>query len=72
MIELFRSNDPVLLSYVQALFKDAGVRFIVLDAHTSIVEGSIGAIQRRLMVARDDEARARRLLREADLGVDQA
>ncbi|MEQ9639777.1 MAG: DUF2007 domain-containing protein [Alphaproteobacteria bacterium] len=71
MVELFRSNDPVLLSYVQALLKDAGIEAVLLDGHTSVLEGSINAIQRRLMVLRDDEAAAKQVLREADLGVGQ-
>jgi hypothetical protein len=37
----------------------------VLDVHTSAVEGSIGAIPRRLAVAQQDEQRARRVLQEA-------
>jgi hypothetical protein len=36
-----------------------------LDSHTSAVEGSIGAIPRRLAVKQEDEARARRVLAEA-------
>ena len=59
------SNDPVRLSFLIALLADAGVTAIVLDTHASIMDGSIGAIPRRLMVAGDDEARARRVLREA-------
>jgi len=69
MIELFRSNDPVLLSFAQALLRDAGIHCVLLDGHTAVLEGSINAIQRRLMVTRDDEAAARRLLRDADLHV---
>jgi hypothetical protein len=38
---------------------------VVLDEHTSIIEGSIGAIQRRIMVEDRDHGRARRLLSEA-------
>ena len=38
---------------------------MVLDNHTSIIEGSAGAIPRRLMVADRDYARAEALLREA-------
>ena len=34
--------------------------------HTSIIEGSIGAIPRRLMVDEDDHARARTLLAAAE------
>ena len=37
----------------------------LLDGHTSAVEGSIGAIPRRLVVATEDEARARQVLKEA-------
>jgi hypothetical protein len=62
---LATSNDPVRLSFLTALLADAGIRSMVLDAHTAAVEGSIGAIPRRLMVADEDEWRARRVLREA-------
>lgn len=66
MRELLRTNDAVRLSWAQAVLTDAGIECLVLDNHTSIVEGSIGAIQRRLMVAEDDEARARSVLRAAE------
>jgi hypothetical protein len=59
------SNDPVRLSFLTALLADAGIEAVVLDLHTSMIEGSIGAIPRRLMVASADEARARRVLAEA-------
>jgi hypothetical protein len=62
---LATSNDPVRLSFLTALLADAGIASVVLDAHTSAVEGSIGAIPRRLVVADADEGRARRVLREA-------
>ena len=59
------SNDPVRLSFLTALLADAGIEAVQLDLHTSMAEGSIGAIQRRLAVATDDEAQARRVLTEA-------
>ena len=59
------SNNLVRLSFVQALLRDAGISAVLLDAHASAVEGSIGAIPRRLVVAEDDEAQALRVLREA-------
>ena len=59
------SNDPVRLSFLTALLADAGIAATVLDAHTSAVEGSIGAIPRRLVVAEKDEWRARQVLRQA-------
>ena len=60
-----RSNDPVRLSFLVALLADAGIAAILLDQHTSIMDGSIGAIPRRLAVAEADAARARRVLAEA-------
>ncbi|HYH17752.1 MAG TPA: DUF2007 domain-containing protein [Azospirillum sp.] len=65
MKELLRTTDIVRLSWVSALLADAGIDAVVFDTHTSILEGSIGAIPRRLMVADADEAEARRVLREA-------
>ncbi|HVH73810.1 MAG TPA: DUF2007 domain-containing protein [Stellaceae bacterium] len=62
MKELLRTNDAVRLSWLQALLRDAGIDSLVLDEHTSLVEGSIGAIQRRLMVAAADHRRARAVL----------
>ncbi len=65
MKELLRTNDVVLLSFASALLRDAAIEPVVLDTHTSILEGSIGAIPRRLMVADDDYAGARALLDDA-------
>ncbi len=62
---LVRSNDSVRLSFLTALLADAGIGSVLLDTHASVVEGSIGAIQRRLAVADEDETRARRLLADA-------
>ena len=61
------SNDPVRLSFVTALLRDAGIEAVLLDAQMSVLEGSIGAIPRRLAVAAQDASMARRILREAGL-----
>jgi hypothetical protein len=66
MKELLRTNDLVRLSWAQALLADAGIECLVLDQHTSLIEGSIGAIQRRLMVDDPDHGRARSVIAEAD------
>lgn len=58
MKELLRTNDPVRLSFLQALLRDSGIESLVLDHHTSLVEGSIGAIPRRLVVTGRDYRRA--------------
>ena len=68
MKELLRTNDLVRLSWVQALLTDAGIECLVLDQHTSLIEGSIAAIQRRLMVDDRDLQRAHVLIAEADTG----
>ena len=65
MKELLRTNDPVRLSWLQALLAGAGIESVILDTNTSIIEGSIGAIQRRLMVTEEDYRRASALLAEA-------
>ena len=66
MKELFRSNDAIRLSWAQALLRGAGIECLVLDHHTSFIEGSIGAIPRRLMVAERDHGRATAVLRAAE------
>lgn len=65
MRELLRTGDPVRLSWITALLAGDGIEALVFDTHMSIVEGSIPAIQRRIMVADDDFDAARRLLDEA-------
>ncbi len=67
MIELLRTNDMVLITAIEAILAEAGVAAIVLDAHTSVIEGSIGAIPRRVMVIDEDAATARRVLRDAGI-----
>ncbi len=64
MRELLRTNDTVRLSWLQAMLASAGIEAVILDTHTSIIEGSIGAIPRRLMVHEDDETRARAVRKE--------
>lgn len=70
MRELLRSTDPVLISFVVSTLASEGIDAVVLDMHTSILEGSIAAIPRRIMVKEGDDARARRLLTEiGDIGL---
>ena len=62
MRELLRTNDLVRLSWATALLQGAGIEAIVLDIHTSVLEGSVSAIQRRLMVIEGDYSRASYLI----------
>ena len=68
MKELLRTNDIVKLSWLEALLADAGIETLVLDLHTSVLEGSLGILPRRLMVIDDDLVRAQRVLRDAGEG----
>ena len=54
MKELLRSNDLVYLSFVMHVLDEAEIEYLLLDNHMSAVEGSIGAIPRRLMVAEEE------------------
>ena len=66
--ELVRTNDPVLVSAVQALLNAAYIPHLLLDQNMSVLEGSIGILPRRIVVNECCIDDARRLLREAGLG----
>jgi hypothetical protein len=68
MVELLRSNDLVLLSFIRALLQSEHIRYVGLDEHMNIMDGNISAIPRRLMVDDADLRRARVLLTDAGLG----
>ena len=67
MEELLRTNDVVLLSWLEALLADAGIDVQVLDMHMSILEGSVGARPRRVVVHDDDAAEARHIMDDANI-----
>jgi hypothetical protein len=66
--ELIRTNDPVLVSAVVAMLDAAEINHVVLDQNMSVLEGSIGILPRRILVADDHVDAARQLLQEAGLG----
>lgn len=68
MKEILRSTNPVQIAFAEALLSGEGITAFVLDVHMSLLEGSIGAIPRRLMVADPDAHRARITL--ADNGLE--
>lgn len=68
MEELVRSNDMVLMSFVQTLLDEVGIRHFVADENMSVMEGSLGVLARRLMVDAGAADEARRLLTDAGLG----
>lgn len=68
MAELVETNDLVVISVVEDLLGGAEIPYQVTDSIMSVLEGSIGAIRRRVLVPDDREGEARELLVEADLG----
>ena len=60
MRELVRTNDPVLVSAIEALLKGAEIPHVVLDQNMSVLEGSLGILPRRILVDEDHVAAARR------------
>jgi hypothetical protein len=66
--ELIRTNDQVLVSAVGALLDGAGIGHMVLDRNMSVLDGSLGVLPCRLVVAEEDIRAAQQLLREAGLG----
>jgi hypothetical protein len=67
MKELLRTNDAVIISFVQSLLKDAGIECLVADENMSVLDGSIGILPRRMLVLEDDLDEARRILADADI-----
>ena len=70
MRELVRTNDIVLISFIESLLDGARLDYFVADRFMSAVEGSLGFLPRRILVTEDDIAAARRLLRDAGLGAE--
>jgi hypothetical protein len=67
MIELMRTNDAVVISFVQSLLRDSGIDCLVADQNMSVLDGSLGILPRRILVAEEDLDEAREIL--ADAGI---
>ncbi len=67
MVELIRTNDVVLIGFVQSLLEQARIPVLVADNYISVLEGSIGAFPRRVLVPEDHAMQARRLVIDAGL-----
>jgi NADH:ubiquinone oxidoreductase subunit K len=65
--ELVRTNDIVLVTAIEALLNGARIRHVVLDQNMSVLEGSLGILPRRILVAEEDARMARRVLTDAGL-----
>ena len=65
MREIVRTNDAVLITAIEALLKSADIPHMVLDQNMSVLEGSLGILARRVLVADEYVRVARRLLEDA-------
>ena len=66
--ELVRTDDIVLVSFIETLLRSRGIEAVVLDRHLSGLHGAVGLQPQRIAVAEDDWAAARLTLVEAGLG----
>jgi tRNA1(Val) A37 N6-methylase TrmN6 len=65
--ELVRTNDAVLVSVIDSLLNAARIHHLIFDQNMSVLEGSLGVLPRRVLVADVDVPAARRLLEDAGL-----
>ncbi len=63
MKELLRTNDPTVVAFASALLRGEDIDCFEMDVHMSVLEGCIGIMPRRLMVADRDAFQARAVLR---------
>lgn len=58
--ELIRTNDTVFISFLTHRLREEGIESFEMDSHMSLVEGSLGILPKRIMVADDEYESARR------------
>ena len=68
MKELVRTNDTILVTAIEALLKGADIPHMIADNNMSVLEGSLGILPRRVLVADEFQRAARLLLEDAGLG----
>ncbi|MBT4897291.1 DUF2007 domain-containing protein [uncultured Planktomarina sp.] len=71
MKELLRTTDPTLMAFAQMLLRGEDIACFEFDVNTSIIEGSIGILPRRLMVADRDHFVATAVMRDNDVDLGQ-
>ena len=67
MKELLRTNDPTVIALATALLDSEDITVFEFDVNMSILEGSIGIMPRRLMVADRDLFIAEAIMRDAEI-----
>ena len=67
MKELLRTTDPTVIAFATALLDGEGITAFAIDVHMSVLDGSLGILPQRLMVADQDHFRASAILRDNDI-----
>ena len=65
MREILKTNNVVELNFLQSVLTDAGIASVVFDTNMSVLDGSMVILPQRLMVADEDESRAKALVKDA-------
>ncbi len=68
MTPVLKTVNPATLNFAQAILKEAGIEHFVMDVNASVIDGSIGAVPRRLMVIDEDKEAALSALEAAGMG----
>jgi hypothetical protein len=67
MKELLRTTDPTVIAFATHLLSGEGIATFPLDVHMSVLDGSLGILPQRLMVADRDHFLATAILRDNDI-----
>lgn len=71
MKELLRTTNPTIIPWATALLQGEGIEAFEFDVHMSVLDGSLGILPRRLMVADRDLFLARAILKDNDIPTGQ-
>ncbi|MEJ6478985.1 MAG: hypothetical protein ACI86S_000149 [Paracoccaceae bacterium] len=69
MKELLRTNDPTVIAFAKALLDGEGIDVFEMDVNMSILDGSLGILPRRMMVADRDHFMAAAAMRDNGIEV---
>lgn len=68
MKEVLRSTNPADIAFATALLAGEGIAAFEMDVHMSVLDGSLGILPRRVMVADRDWFMAASILADNGLG----
>ena len=71
MKELLRTTELTSIAFAQVLLRGEGIACFEFDVNSSILEGSIGILPRRLMVADCDHLVATGVMRDNNIDLGQ-